>query len=44
MSVEQMRAAISGAYQGEKWRARVKTMSDKQVIATYMRLKGAGRI
>ena len=35
MSVENMRAAITGAYPGDRWRDRVRGMEDSQVIAIY---------
>jgi hypothetical protein len=38
MSVEQMRKAVEEAYPGEKWKNKVKHMSDNQVLAVYTRL------
>lgn len=35
MSVREMRAAISKAYESATWRDKVKTMPDNQVIAIY---------
>lgn len=44
MDVKQKREALKGAYPGEKWAEKVDTMSDKQVTATYLRLKGQGKV
>lgn len=44
MTISQMREAIKAAYTGEKWAARIKTMTDKQVAAVYYRLLYLGRI
>lgn len=35
MDVSNMRYAISGAYPGDRWKARVNTMPENQVIAIY---------
>jgi hypothetical protein len=35
MSVEQMRHAIGMVYNGQKWKAKVLSMSEKQVMAVY---------
>ncbi|UVK62873.1 hypothetical protein SEA_UZUMAKI_51 [Arthrobacter phage Uzumaki] len=44
LSVEQMRAAITAAYSGPRWAARVRSMADKQVFATYNRLLNSGKL
>lgn len=35
MNVENMRTAIIGAYPGLRWKSRVNSMEDRQVIAIY---------
>lgn len=44
MNTRQMRNELMKAYEGQKWRDRVKKMSEGQVYATFTRLKQAGRI
>ena len=47
LTVDEMREAIRQApkYKGSPgWQLKVKNMSDKQVIAIYIRFKGAGII
>lgn len=43
MKVDQMREEIAKAYAGPKWQARVKAMSDRQVIAIYRSMQSEGR-
>ena len=38
MSVDEMRIAIVNAYKGPAWRAKVRSMSDEQVVAVYYRI------
>ena len=38
MSVQQMRKYVSDAYPGDRWKAKVKKMSDNQIIAVYHRI------
>jgi hypothetical protein len=38
MSVDEMRIAIVNAYKGPAWRAKVRSMSDEQVVAIYYRI------
>lgn len=35
MTIEQMRAYILKAYEGDKWKHRVSKMADSQIIAVY---------
>lgn len=44
MNVNQKREALKGAYSGKKWADKVDSMSDKQVIAMYLRLKNQGKV
>lgn len=44
MSVEQMRAAISKAYDGQNWKDKVTHMSDDQVLAVYYRFLNNGNL
>lgn len=44
MKVAQQREALKGAYPGEKWVEKVKNMTDAQVTATYLRLKGQNKV
>ena len=44
MSVEQMRAKISEVYESDRWRLRVKTMPDNQVIAIYRTMRDRGQL
>lgn len=44
MTIEQMRGEISLAYPGVAWTARVKRMSDNQVVAVYHRLSATGKL
>lgn len=39
MTIEQMREYVSKMYPSDKWKFRVKTMPDNQIIAIYHRLK-----
>lgn len=43
-STVQKREALKQAYSGQKWADKVNKMSDNQVIATYLRLKGQGKV
>ncbi len=38
------RDAVKGAYKGEKWKLKVDNMTDDQVTAIYIRLKGQGKV
>lgn len=38
------RVAVSQAYSGDKWAAKVKKMSDTQIVAIFKRLREQGRI
>lgn len=42
--LEEKRRIIGYAYPGERWKERVKKMSDKQVHSTYMRLLNNGQL
>ena len=42
MTVNMMKEAIIKAYEGKKWREKVLSMSDNQVIAVYRRLQRKG--
>ena len=42
-NLEQMRSKITEQYENPKWKARVATMTDKQIIAIYYRMREAGR-
>jgi hypothetical protein len=44
LSIEQMRHAITKAYSGPRWSAKVNAMADKQVFATYNRLLNSGKL
>ena len=44
MTIIQMRTAVANAYPGDKWSSRVRKMPDNQILATYMRLKNAGKL
>ncbi len=44
MNISQKREALKGAYSGEKWIEKVNNMSDEQVQAIYLRLKGQGKV
>lgn len=44
MKVHQKRDALRKAYAGEKWKKKVDAMSDDQVAAVYLRLKGQGKV
>lgn len=44
MDIVQIRMAVSGAYSSRGWDYKVSNMSDAQVYATYIRLKGVGKI
>ena len=39
MSSAEMRAAVSKAYDGQKWKDRVKNMPEDQIIALYYSLR-----
>lgn len=41
---DKKREALKSAYSGKKWAAKVNKMSEAQVIATYLRLKGQGKV
>lgn len=43
MSTAQKLALIKTAYPGDRWQERVKTMSDAQIHATYMRMLNNGQ-
>ena len=38
MTIEQMRAYLMSEYTGEKWKIKVRRMSDEQIVAIYKRL------
>lgn len=40
----QKRTALTKAYPGRKWADKVKRMPEDQVVATYLRLKRAGKL
>ena len=42
--IQQKRLAISSVYNTLTWRNKVKSMSDAQVVAIYMRFKNEGKI
>lgn len=44
MTIMEKRNAVSNAYPGPEWKAKVQKMSDEQVVAVYFRLKEQGRI
>lgn len=44
MNDAEKRAALAKAFPGEKWAAKVKKMSESQVVATYLRLKSQGKV
>lgn len=44
MTTEQMRQALLTAYSGQKWREKVKRMSDGQVFVVYNRLKNNNKL
>ena len=44
MSPERKRLAVTRAYPGERWAAKVAKMTDAQVHVTYMRLLNQGKL
>jgi hypothetical protein len=44
MSTQQIRALVAGAYDGQRWKEKVKKMSDNQVVAVYKSLQKQGRV
>lgn len=44
MPIDQMRNTLSTVYQGEKWKHKVATMSDGQVIAIYYKFLATRKI
>ena len=44
MSNQQIRVLVAGAYDGEKWKQKVKLMPDSQVVAVYKSLQKQGRL
>lgn len=44
MTVEQMRNNISKAYKSDSWQAKVRKMTDANVIAVYYKFLREGRI
>lgn len=44
MSIEQMRVEISKVYPGMKWRKRVQSMSDQQVLAIFKSFARNGKL
>lgn len=44
MSPQQQRLEIKKIYPGKNWSDKVDRMSDNQVIAVYLRLKGKGKL
>ena len=44
MTVGEMRLAISKVYDGQKWKDKVRDMSDSQVTAIYHKMIGSGQI
>lgn len=38
------REAVKGAYSGDRWKSRVRNMSDNQITAIYLRLKRQNKI
>lgn len=43
-SIEQMRNEVSKAYNGQKWKDKVRNMSDAQVTAIYYKMNGTGQV
>jgi hypothetical protein len=44
MNTKQKREALKGAYPGDKWAAKVDSMTDSEVVAIYLRLKKQGKV
>lgn len=46
MNIEKKREALKGAYpgSGKQWAEKVDNMTDDQVTAMYLRLKGQGKV
>lgn len=44
MTVSEMRELVSSVYAGQKWKDRVKYMSDDQVIAIYWQFVKKGKL
>lgn len=44
MNADEMRAALLKVYDGEKWRRKIKSMGDNQVIAIYYKMVASGKI
>ncbi len=44
MDIHTMRLAVSRAYNGQKWKDRVRDMSDEQVMAIYHKMLGSGQV
>ena len=44
MTNDQMREKVAEAYNGEKWKQKVRRMPDDQIVAIYYRFLKSGRI
>ena len=44
MTIDNMRDWVKSAYPGEKWKSKVKTMPDDQIVPLYYSLIKQGRI
>lgn len=44
MDIYEMRKRVSKAYPGDKWKTRVRNMTDDQIIAIFYRLVEKGKI
>ena len=44
MTVEEMRVLVTKVYPNETWEARVRGMSDEQVMALYFKFRDNGRL
>lgn len=44
MDIESKRREIMKAYTSQSWQQKVRSMSESQVIAVYLRLKKTGKI
>jgi hypothetical protein len=43
-TTETYKAALLTVYSGDAWKQKVKKMSEKQITAIYLRLKGQGKL
>lgn len=44
MNPAKQREALRNVYPGAEWQKKVTDMSDEQVVAIYLRLKGQGKV